>query len=132
MNVPDKVKEDKAIIKPIHCIDLTDREIVKRMQGGENFFGLTFGAHTREGYDNLKEGWITTPEDIPTDLYMWCKFLSAYGKDCRTVPKITALCFEKTARKDWTFEQRDEELGQYFNKLKHPGFIKEISETLVV
>lgn len=37
-------------------------------------FGLSHAAHTRTAYFQLKEGWVTTPPEIMTDLYMWSKF----------------------------------------------------------
>jgi glycosyltransferase involved in cell wall biosynthesis len=105
-------------------IDL-NQKIMDRMQNGENFFGLTFGAHTRDAYYQLPERWVTTPnKDLPTDLSMWCKFLSKFGDRCRTIGKITALCFPQIPRKEWSEQQRDKELREYFERIQTPGFLK--------
>ena len=93
VNLPEAIKDENTLLGGILWINL-NQEIIKKMQGGENFFGLTFGAHTRKSYNELEEGWVTTPlKDIPTDLYMWRKFLAAFGKHCKTTMKVTALNF---------------------------------------
>ena len=71
---------------------------------------MTFGAHTRKSYYELEEGWVTTPsKDIPTDFYMWRKFLAAYKKSCKTTMRVTALNFQQTIRTDWSEQERDSE-----------------------
>ena len=114
-----------TIYSDIYLINLKRGKIVQKMRDGINFFGLTYGAHTRESYLRLAEGWVTTPDrEIPTDLYMWNKFLSAEGVMCTTTRKITALSFPVPYRRDWTQQRRDEELARYFSRLKNPRFVK--------
>jgi glycosyltransferase involved in cell wall biosynthesis len=126
VNVPVFAGKGKTLLGGVYWIDL-DQGIIKRMQGGENVFGLTFGAHTRESYFQLKEGWVTTPvPTMPTDLYMWRKFLAAFGGLSRTTMKITALNFRKTDRQEWSEQQRDEELRSYFEKISSREFLKQI------
>ncbi|MHB8085182.1 MAG: glycosyltransferase family A protein [Dehalococcoidia bacterium] len=128
INVPEAVKDKTSLFGGIYGISLNP-EIIQKMQQGENFFGLTFGSHTRKSYFRLKEGWVTTPQpEIPTDLYMWCKFLTALGKDCKSTMKITALNFRQPDRKDWSEQQRDEELGIYFEKIHDPAFLTNLHE----
>ncbi|SMD13465.1 glycosyltransferase family A protein [Sporomusa malonica] len=116
-----------SLFSHIYWADLQDPIIIDKMLNGRNFFGLTYGAHTRESYVNLEEGWITTPvKNIPTDLYMWCKFLSGYKERCKTTMKITALSFPKLYRKEWSEQQRDDELKLYFEKILDPSFLKRI------
>jgi len=111
----------------IYWIDLKKRDIINRMFKGENFFGLTFGAHSRDGYYQLNEGWVTTPRlEIPTDLYMWQKFLSAFARQCRTTRKVTALNFRRIDRQNWSEEQREIELKYYFEKIKDPRYLKNL------
>ena len=55
----------------------------------KNFFGLTYGAHTREAYFRLEEGWSVTPDGIWTDLHMWRKFLSAPWCRCASYMGIS-------------------------------------------
>ena len=76
-------------------------EIINKMERGENFFGLTFVAHTRDCYYQLPERWVTTPDkDIPTDLFMWCKFLSNFGSRCKTTPRVTVFMFITNSEKE--------------------------------
>ena len=111
----------------IYWIDLKEQDIVDRMFKGENFFGLTFGAHRRESYHQLSEGWVTTPKlEVPTDLYMWQKFLSSLGQQCRTTRKVTALNFRRIDRQDWSEEQREIELKYYFEKIQDTQFLRKI------
>jgi glycosyltransferase involved in cell wall biosynthesis len=126
INVAAPTGKRETLLGGVYWINL-GQEIIKKMQGGENFFGLTFGAHTRDSYFLLKEGWATTPvQNIPTDLYMWCKFLAAFGERSQTTTKITALNFRKTDRQDWSEQQRDEELQGYFEKISTPAFLRQI------
>jgi len=128
VNLPEAIKGGSTLLSGIFRINI-NRKIIKRMQRGDNFFGLTYGAHTRKSYNELQEGWVTTPlKDIPTDLYMWCKFLTAFGKRCKTTMKVTALNFPQIRRKDWSERQRDEELRLYFEKLHDPVFLRQINK----
>lgn len=92
----------------------------------EILFGLTFAAHTRDCYYRLPERWVTTPDATATDVYMWRKFLSSFGEDCRTTVMVTALGFPKTHRKGWSEHQRNEELREYFERIQTPGFLREL------
>lgn len=129
ISLPEAIKNENDLSAGILWINLKDREIIKRMYGEENFFGLTFGAHTRKSYNELEEGWVTTPQkDIPTDLYMWRKFLSAYDNRCKTTMRITALNFRQLDRKDWSEQERDDELKHYFEKIQDPAFVRQIDK----
>jgi glycosyltransferase involved in cell wall biosynthesis len=129
IDVPEKINAGWPMLKGVHWIDLKDPRIIQNMHGGQNFFGLTYGAHTRTGYLELKEGWTTTPlKDFPTDLYMWCKFLTAFGKHCQTTSKVTALNLQKVHRKDWSEQERDDELRNYFERIQNPAFLRKIDK----
>jgi glycosyltransferase involved in cell wall biosynthesis len=129
VNLPENIRDANDLFGGIYWINLEDQDVVRRMLNGENFFGLTFGGHTRKSYYELKEGWVTTPQkDIPTDLYMWRKFLSAYGNRCKTTMRITALNFRQFDRKDWTEQERAGELELYFKKIQDPAFLREIDQ----
>ncbi len=132
VNLPEKVKRKRRLFNRINIENLKDHNTVKNMFRGNNFFGLTYGAHTRDGYFKLKEGWVTTPgENVPTDLYMWCKFLAAFPHECKTVMKITALHFTRESRKAWSEQQRDDELKFYFERIQDPRFMKTISRSFL-
>ena len=129
VNSPEYIKNENSLFGSIYWINLENQKIVRKMQSGGNYFGLTFGAHTRESYNTLEEGWVTTPrKDIPTDLYMWCKFLSAYGNRCKTTKRVTALNFPKIIRKNWSEQERDDELALYFQKIQDPAFLRKIDK----
>ena len=126
VNLPETIKVENTLLGGMYWININP-EIIKKMQGGENFFGLTFGAHTRKSYYELEEGWVTTPlKNWPTDLYMWCKFLTAFGEHCKTAIKVTALNFRQIDRKDWSEQRRDEELQQYFEKISTLEFSRQL------
>lgn len=128
VNLPEHIKSDMELLADVYWISLKDEAIRDRMGGAENFFGLTFAAHGRESYNQLKEGWATTPDpNIPTDLYMWKKFLSTYGHRCGTVTKITALNFPQIIRKDRTEAQRDDELKLFSDKIGDRAFSRRIN-----
>jgi glycosyltransferase involved in cell wall biosynthesis len=127
VNLPEKIRQGQVLLRDVHWIDIRDPRIIERMHGGQNFFGLTYGAHRRSTYLQLKEGWTTTPvEDFPTDLYMWCKFLSAFGESCQTTSRVTALNFQKSRRKDWSEQEREDELREYFERIQDRAFLRKI------
>ncbi|MBN2030548.1 glycosyltransferase family 2 protein [bacterium] len=138
VNLPRDVGDVNTLFSQVIWIDLRNQAIVNKMLGKQriptllghfpNFFGLTAGAHTRESYLKLGEGWVTTPKRIQTDLYMWRKFLSAYGDQCSTIPRVTGLNFEKKLRKKWTEQERDQELKYYFEKIADPAFLRQIDQ----
>ncbi|MEL7658423.1 MAG: glycosyltransferase family A protein, partial [Bacillota bacterium] len=50
INTPENIKEPQDLFACIYWIDLKDQKIIEKMQNKENFFGLTYGAHTKESY----------------------------------------------------------------------------------
>ncbi len=126
VNLPEIIQDSKILLGGVHWMDIRNPTIIQNMLGGLNYFGLTYGAHRRDSYNALKEGWTTTPAGITTDLYMWCKFLSAFEGQCRTTRKITALNFQKAPRADWSEQARDEELRDYVEKIQDPAFLRAI------
>ncbi len=130
VNVPEKIKDGHILLGNVRWTDLKDPRAIQKMHGGRSYFGLTYGAHRRTIYLELKEGWITTPliKDFPTDLYMWCKFLSAFGESCETTSKVTALNFPKAHRKDWSEQERDDELRDYFERIQDSAFLRKIDK----
>ena len=94
VNISENIIRPYDIYSVIYLMNIKRRKIRKKMQCKQNFFGLTYGAHTRKAYFRLERGWETTPDkDIPTDLYMWNKFISCDKFKYKTIKKITALCF---------------------------------------
>lgn len=141
INTSERINEGGDLFCNIGYIDLVNSYFVGKMLAGSiSCFGLTNGAHTRESYLTLKEGWTTTPQIeckirvgnkpiwFPTDLYMWNKFLLAYRGQCKTHAKLTAIHFpiSYTPRREWSEAQRYEELGLYFQKIQDPVFLEKI------
>ena len=115
-----------------YLFDFSDEAYVQDMMKGLNYFGLSFAAHTREFYFSLGEGWTTTPiADIPTDLYMWQKFIRHDLTACKTMRKVTALCFPKPFRKDWSSAEREQEIMKYSEKLNSPVLQKKMDDLLI-
>jgi hypothetical protein len=117
--------------KTINYADMQDpvcREKMLNEKTPFNYFGLTFAAHTKNSYLKLNKGWATTPKGIWTDLYMWRKFLSAYGEHSGTLKKITALHFPAYERTNMSVQERDGELAFYYKKVLEPGFAQKVNE----
>jgi hypothetical protein len=107
---------------------LQEQEIIDNMQNNVNFFGLTFGAHTRECYFRLPERWVTTPyKEVPTDLYMWQKLICASPRRIATTAAITALNFPFPPRKNLSENERFDELESYFHKICSQDFLNKIN-----
>jgi len=129
VNLPEKIKGRDSLFSHIFFINIRKSSAQRKMMKGTNFFGLTYGAHTRDSYFRLKSGWVTTPQkDVPTDLYMWRKFLAAFPDECQTIMKITAFKFPIGPRKNWSQQQRSDELRYYFIKIQNPDFAYTISK----
>ena len=129
VKLPDAGIDTNGFFGALGRISLEGDDVIERMRRGQNYVGLTFGAHTRKSYYTLDEGWVTTPrKDIPTDFYMWSKFLAAYGKHCKTIMKVTALNFQKSIRKDWSEQERNDELKEFFKKMQDRVFLRQIDK----
>jgi glycosyltransferase involved in cell wall biosynthesis len=97
--------------------DLADPRYRRELYQGQNFIPLSCFAHTMEAYRRLPEGWRTTPDSIPTDLYMYQQFLAQSW--CRAVSgwEPTVLHFPSPDRLDWTVERRGNELDAFSSRL---------------
>lgn len=63
-------------IRHRHRGDLADPSIRRRMLTETwNFFGPTEAGYRLSAYRGLEAGWSPAPPDLPTDLFMWRKFL---------------------------------------------------------
>lgn len=63
-----------------------------------NFFGPTEAGYRLAAYRQLPVGWSPAPEGLPTDLFMWRKFLSHPGLSFATTHWATSLKFGAS---DW-------------------------------
>ncbi len=71
--LPVRVEPDGSIgVWPVDLTKEADREL---LLSGENRIPLSCSGHTLAAYRRLPHGWRTTPDNVPTDLYMFQQFL---------------------------------------------------------
>jgi len=87
-----------------------------------NGFGPIFVAHRLDAYLRLPEGWATTPVGLPTDQTMWHKFLRQPWCRAKFLRWPIALHFPSSERRDWTPEQRAEELRHWTQIIESPDY----------
>jgi hypothetical protein len=80
---------------------------------GENRIPLSCAAHTLELYRRLPHGWRTTPDGVPTDLYMFQQILALPGIRAASSVAATVLHFPSPDRAGRTLEDRVEELDRF-------------------
>ena len=128
---PETIKNPHKFLASILFADISKKKFINRMLNNDNYFGLSFAAHTRKAYGKLEEGWTTTPDkNIPTDLYMWKKFLQVREITCGTEKKVTALTFPFPLRRDLTETERYDELMSYFEKINDTAFARQMNRFL--
>ena len=91
-----------------------------------NGFGPIFAAHTLDAYLRLPEGWTTTPVGLPEDQVMWHKFLRQSWCRAKFLRWPIALHFSSSDRRDWTPEQRAEELRHWTEIIESPEYAARI------
>ena len=100
------------------------------MHRGSNFLPLSAVGHTLAVYRKLPHGWRTTPQPIPTDLYMWQQFLDQPGIRIASGSRPAVLNFPSPARRGWTIEQRLHELERWSAFLAGSGWRSELEPRL--
>jgi hypothetical protein len=86
-----------------------------------NGFGLAFAGHRLEAYLRLPEGWTTTPTGLPTDQFMWMKFARQPWCRIRSLQWPVSLHFPAPDRRNWTEQQRVDELARWTDIIARPG-----------
>lgn len=111
-------------------VDLGSEFHRRKELGGENRIPLSCGAHTRAFYRSV-EGWRTTPAGTHTDLFMWQQFLAA--PQCRAASSFlpTVLYLPSPSRKEWTPEQRLEELAMWAERIRDPKWVEDFRRGLL-
>jgi GalNAc5-diNAcBac-PP-undecaprenol beta-1,3-glucosyltransferase len=113
----------------LHTLDIDDPEdraiAVRR---SSMLIPLSFAGHTLGMYRRLPFGWRTTPEDEPTDRYMWRQFLAQ--RDCRTATSTepTILYFKRGDHPGWPVEQRLRELEMWSPRLDQAAWLARFAE----
>jgi glycosyltransferase involved in cell wall biosynthesis len=78
-----------------------------------NFFGPTVAGYRLEAYKRLRSGWSPAPDDVPSDLFMWRKFLTLEKAELGTRFSIQSLKFAAAYRKHMTLSERVRETEIY-------------------
>lgn len=100
--------------------DLADASLRQRMLTERfNFFGPTVAGYRIEAYRALSVGWSPAPPDLPTDLFMWRKFLAQEGLRFATRFALTSVKFVAAARRNWPLEQRRREVATWSARLSN-------------
>ncbi len=102
-----------------------------RFLGKQWGFGLAFAAHRLDSYLRLPEGWSTTPTGLPTDQFMWIKFARQPWCRIRSLQWPISLHFPAPDRRNWTPEQRTEELRRWMKVIESPDYAVRIWRDLM-
>jgi len=76
-------------------------------------FGPTTAGYRIETYRSLPLGWSPAPRELPSDLFMWRKFLALPGLVAGTRFVVTSLHFPTPLRREWPIERRRQEMAHY-------------------
>jgi hypothetical protein len=93
--------------------------------------GLSFVAHRLDAYLRLPEGWTTTPPGLPTDQFMWMKFLRQDWCRWKILPWPIALHFSAPERSGWTDARRAEELARWTDVITAPDGKEQVYRQLL-
>jgi hypothetical protein len=96
-----------------------------------NFFGLSNAGYRLETYRRLPCGWSPAPEDVPTDLAMWRKFLKSSGIAAGTRFVFTSIHFAVPDRRSWSTAQRLEEIQGYLTLIGTPSGRANLRESVM-
>ncbi len=98
-------------------VDLTEEADRQLLLGGENRIPLSCSGHTLAAYRRLPHGWRTTPDNVPTDLYMFQQFLSTDWVRAVSGSRPTCLHFPSPDRFAWSSERRLAELALWADRV---------------
>ncbi len=89
----------------------------RRILAGLAFIPLSVAGHTLEAYRRLPHGWRTTPDHVPTDLFMWQQFLAERWLTAVSGTRPTLLYFP-TARHGRDYAQRARLLHEWHARVQ--------------
>jgi len=115
----------------VKAVDLSRPEYREAYLCGANEVSPTYAGHTRGAYNSLPFGWRTTPDDVPTDLYMWQQFLREPWCLATSSWRFTSLHFPSPQRREMTDAARLEELTEWSRRVAEPGAIAAIERVLL-
>ncbi|MFD2932558.1 glycosyltransferase family 2 protein [Spirosoma flavum] len=93
---------------------------------------LSAAGHRLDFYHRLPYGWRTTPNNRPTDLYMWEQMLA--HADCRVAVawQPTLLYFKRNDHPGWPTAQRYEELVRWNALLQTPPALQPVMDKALI
>lgn len=98
----------------LHLDDLSLEATRRRMiEECYNFLGPSCAGYHLSAYKSLQNGWSPAPENIPTDLHMWRKFLVHNELVFATSFSINGVKFAASTRKDVALNERAQEIKHY-------------------
>ncbi len=102
---------------------LQDRVVRRRMlEQAWNIFGPSFAGYRMDAYRGLEVGWSPAPPELPSDLFMWRKFLAAPGVSCGTRIAVTGAHLASQERTDRTLEDRAREMAELADRASDNRF----------
>ena len=91
---------------------------------------LSFAAHRLDAYHRLPNGWHTTPQEHPTDRYMWQQFLSQADISAAAYLIPTIVYLRRGVHPGLSSSERLEELKGYYKEYCRPGGAEAYQEKL--
>lgn len=97
---------------------------------GRNRNPLSTCAHTLSAYRALAQGWTCAPAGVPTDVFMWSKFIHHPGCRFRGGWRPTVLVFPALDRKTWPLAERARELETWLGQISEKGSADELTTAI--
>ncbi len=97
---------------------------------GENRTPLSMVAHTMKLYKSLPYGWRTTPQDVPTDLYMWQQILEQENVKASSLFVPSVLHFASSDRQGLDNRIRFMEIKNFYQQIKDPVELSKIKANI--
>jgi GalNAc5-diNAcBac-PP-undecaprenol beta-1,3-glucosyltransferase len=111
-------------------VDLSLSIYQAELLAGRNRIPLSGGAHTLSAYRALAQGWTTTPAGVPTDLFMWQRFIRHPRCKFRAGWRPTVLVFPAPDRKAWPLAERAQELKTWLRQISERESAGKLNEAI--
>lgn len=99
-----------------------------------NMFGPTVAGYRLTAYRSLPVGWSPGPPEVPSDLYMWRKFLARDDLSIGTRIAVSSVKFPAATRRKWTMDRRAAEIASWVERLsdahERDAFCQEVLRTM--
>lgn len=98
----------------------------ERVKSGK--ISLSNAGHTLDLYHKLPHGWRTTPENHPTDIYMWKQFNSSPECNAYSYSGPTIMYFKRGDFPGASVAEREKDLKLWADKIKNQKDVEKIKE----